>query len=128
MATKVYFSEEHLSKEEINRKIDLSLKRLGTNYVDLYIIHRFDYTTPIVETMEAHDSLVKKGKIRALGASAMYGNQFFKMWLVARDNSLITFSSMQMSGRSSPMYAISSKDILYFCIMLSSVAILFFEP
>lgn len=95
IATKVYFNEGHLSKEAINREIDLSLKRLGTDYVDLYIIHRFDYTTPIEETMEALDSLVKKGKVRALGASAMYGYQFFKMQLVARDNNLTPFSSMQ---------------------------------
>ncbi len=95
IATKVYFNEGHLSKEAINREIDLSLKRLGTDYVDLYITHRFDYTTPIEETMEALDSLVKKGKVRALGASAMYGYQFFKMQLVARDNNLTPFSSMQ---------------------------------
>ena len=73
IATKVYFNEGHLTKEAINREIDGSLKRLGTDYVDLYIIHRFDYDTPIEETMEALDELVKSGKVRALGASAMYG-------------------------------------------------------
>ena len=57
IATKVYFNEGHLSKEAINREIDGSLKRLGTDYVDLYIIHRFDYDTPIEETMEALDDL-----------------------------------------------------------------------
>lgn len=50
--------------------------RLGTDYLDLYIIHRFDYETPVEETMEALDSLVKDGKVRALGASAMYGINF----------------------------------------------------
>ena len=53
LATKVYFNEGNLSKEAILREIDGSLKRLGTDYVDLYIIHRFDYETPIEETMEA---------------------------------------------------------------------------
>lgn len=67
IATKVYFNEGHLSKEAINREIDGSLKRLGTDYVDLYIIHRFDYDTPIEETMEALDRLVKSGKVRAHG-------------------------------------------------------------
>ena len=67
IATKVYFNEGHLSKEAINSEIDSSLKRLGTDYVDLYIIHRFDYDTSIEETMEALDGLVKSGKVRALG-------------------------------------------------------------
>lgn len=83
IATKVYYNEGHLSKEVINCEIDGSLKRLGTDYVDLYIIHRFDYDTPIEETMEALDSLVKAGKVRALGASAMYGYQFRNMQEVA---------------------------------------------
>lgn len=69
IGTKVYFNEGHLSKEAVRREIDGSLKRLGTDYVDLYIIHRFDYTTPIEETMEALHGLVKAGKVRALGAS-----------------------------------------------------------
>lgn len=68
------------------REIDGTLKRLGTDYLDLYIIHRFDYGTPIEETMEALHGLVKAGKVRALGASAMYGYQFYNMQLCARDN------------------------------------------
>ena len=58
------------------------IKRLGTDYQDLYIIHRFNYETPIEETMEALNDLVKAGKVRALGASAMYGYQFYNMHLV----------------------------------------------
>ena len=53
LASKVYFNENHLSKTAIMKEIDGTLKRLATDYLDLYIIHRFDYTTPIAETMEA---------------------------------------------------------------------------
>lgn len=95
IATKVYFNEGNLSKEAISREIDSSLKRLGTDYVDLYIIHRFDYNTPVEETMEALDSLVKAGKVRALGASAMYGYQFYNMQLAAERNGWTAFVSMQ---------------------------------
>jgi 1-deoxyxylulose-5-phosphate synthase len=95
IGTKVYFNEGHLSKEAINREIDGSLKRLGTDYVDLYIIHRFDYGTSIEETMEALDGLVKAGKVRALGASAMYGYQFMKMQHAAEQNGWTKFISMQ---------------------------------
>ena len=95
LATKVYFNEGRLSKAAIMREIDGSLKRLGTDYVDLYIIHRFDYDTPIEETMEALDSLVKAGKVRALGASAMYGYQFHNMQLAAEKNGWTQFVSMQ---------------------------------
>ncbi|QAA34345.1 aldo/keto reductase [Clostridium manihotivorum] len=95
LATKVYFNEGNLSKAAIQREIDGSLKRLGTDYVDLYIIHRFDYNTPIEETMEALDSLVKAGKVRALGASAMYGYQFHNMQIAAERNGWTQFSSMQ---------------------------------
>lgn len=86
LASKVYFNEGHLSKQAIEREIEGTLKRLGTDYLDLYIIHRFDYDTPVEETMQALDGLVKAGKVRALGASAMYGYQFYNMQLAARDN------------------------------------------
>ena len=95
IGTKVYFNEGHLSREAISREIDGSLKRLGADYVDLYIIHRFDYGTPIEETMEALDGLVKAGKVRALGASAMYGYQFMKMQYAAEKNGWTKFVSMQ---------------------------------
>lgn len=95
LATKVYFNDGHLSKEAINREIDGSLKRLKTDYVDLYIIHRYDYDTPIEETMQALDGLIKAGKARALGASAMYGYQFHNMQLAAERNGFTKFSSMQ---------------------------------
>ncbi len=95
IASKVYFNEGRLSKAAILREIDGTLKRLGTDYLDLYIIHRFDYDTPIEETMEALDSLVKAGKVKALGASAMYGYQFHNMQIAARDNGWTPFSAME---------------------------------
>lgn len=79
IASKVYFNPGRLSGQAIHREIDGTLKRLGTDYLDLYIIHRFDYDTPIEETMEALNDLVKAGKVRALGASAMYGYQFYNL-------------------------------------------------
>ena len=95
IATKVYFNEGKLSKQGILTSVEESLKRLGTDYIDLYIIHRFDYDTPIEETMETLDSLVKAGKVRALGASAMYGYQFHNMQLCAEQNGWTKFVSMQ---------------------------------
>ena len=95
IASKVYFNPGRLSREAINREIDGSLKRLGTDYLDLYMIHRFDYETPIEETMEALNGLVKAGKVRALGASAMYGYQFYNMQLAARDNGWARFEAME---------------------------------
>lgn len=95
LATKVYFNDGKLSKKAILREIDGSLSRLDTDYIDLYIIHRFDYDTSIEETMETLDSLVKAGKVRALGASAMYGYQFTNMQLAAERNGWTQFVSMQ---------------------------------
>ena len=69
LASKVHFNEGGLSAAAIKREIEGSLKRLGTDYLDLYIIHRFDYDVPMEETMEALNDLVREGKVRALGAS-----------------------------------------------------------
>ena len=95
IASKVYFNEGHLSKEAIAREIEGTLRRLGTDYLDLYQIHRFDYSTPIEETMAALDSLVKSGKVRAIGASAMYGYQFHNLQVCAERNNLTLFSTLQ---------------------------------
>ncbi|MFD5020510.1 aldo/keto reductase [Paenibacillus sp. NPDC058367] len=84
-----------LSRKAIMSEIDNSLKRLGTDYVDLYIIHRWDYNTPIEETMEALYDVVKSGKARYIGASAMYAWQFQKALHVAEKNSWTRFVSMQ---------------------------------
>lgn len=95
LASKVYFNEGKLSRKAILREIEGSLTRLQTDYLDLYQIHRFDYDTPIEETMETLDELVKAGKVRALGASAMYGYQFHNMQLAAEANGFTKFVSLQ---------------------------------
>ena len=95
IVSKVYFNPGRLSRKAIHREIDGSLKRLGTDYLDLYIIHRFDYETPIEETMSTLNDLVRAGKVRALGASAMYGYQFYNMQLCARDNGFARFEAME---------------------------------
>ena len=95
IASKVYFNEGRLKREAIMREIDGTLKRLGTDYLDLYIIHRFDYDTPIEETMEALHDLVKLGKVRALGASAMYGYQFYNMQMTAKEHGFTPFQAME---------------------------------
>ena len=95
VATKVYFNEGCLSKEAILREIDLSLKRLQLDYVDLYIIHRWDYDHPIEETMEALNEVVKSGKARYIGCSAMYAYQLLKANMIARQNNWKEFISIQ---------------------------------
>lgn len=95
IASKVYFNPGKLSKEAIIRECDQSLKRLQTDYLDLYQIHRFDYDTPIEKTMEALNELVKSGKVRAIGASVMYAYQFHNMQVVAKEHGLTLFSTMQ---------------------------------
>lgn len=113
IASKVYFNEGHLSAKAIAREIDGTLKRLGTDYLDLYIIHRFDYDTPIEETMFALDRLVKEGKVRALGASAMYGYQFYNMQIVAKENGLTKFVSMQ--NHYNPLYREDERELIPIC-------------
>ncbi|HEU5088842.1 MAG TPA: aldo/keto reductase [Roseiflexaceae bacterium] len=84
-----------LSRKAILSEIDHSLKRLGTDYVDLYIIHRWDYDTPIEETMEALNDVVRAGKARYIGASAMWAWQFQKALHVAEKHGWARFVSMQ---------------------------------
>ena len=84
-----------LSRKAVMNEIDHSLRRLGTDYVDLYQIHRFDYDTPIEETLEALHDVVKAGKARYIGASSMYAYQFAKALYLADQHGWTRFVSMQ---------------------------------
>ncbi len=101
LATKVYSpmsdapNDRGLSRKHIMASIDKSLKRLGVDYVDLYQIHRFDKETPIEETCEALDAVVKAGKALYVGASSMYSWQFLKMLNFQKGNGLARFATMQ---------------------------------
>ena len=125
LASKVYFNEGRLSESAIVREIDGTLKRLGTDYLDLYIIHRFDYGTPIEETMRALDKLVKAGKVRALGASAMYGYQFYNMQMCAKDNGFTPFVSMQ--NHYNPLYREDERELIPVCKQMN-VALTPYSP
>ena len=84
-----------LSRKAVMEQIDASLRRLGTDYVDLYQIHRFDPETPVEETMEALHDVVKAGKVRYIGASSMWAWQFATMQHVAQEHGWTRFVSMQ---------------------------------
>jgi len=101
LATKVYYpmsddpNDRGLSRKHIATAIDRSLARMGTDHVDLYVIHAFDAGTPVEETMEALHDTVRAGKVRYLGASTMYAWQFAKMNHVAAMNGWTPFVNMQ---------------------------------
>lgn len=101
IGTKLYWpmgegpNDKGLSRKHILDSIDASLKRLGTEYVDLYQIHRWDYETPIEETMEALNDVVRSGKARYIGASSMFAHQFAKTFRVAEEHNWTKFASMQ---------------------------------
>src|SRR6195952_1280468 len=101
LATKVFNAmgpgpnDQGLSRKHIMSAIDASLKRLGTDYVDLYQIHRWDYHTPIEETLEALHDVVRAGKVLYIGASSMHAWQFSKALYVAQQNGWTRFITMQ---------------------------------
>jgi 1-deoxyxylulose-5-phosphate synthase len=101
IATKVFWpmgddpNQKGLSRKHIFSAIDASLKRLGTDYVDLYQIHRFDYETPIEETLEALHDVVKAGKALFIGASSMFAWQFAKMLWTSDRRGWTRFATMQ---------------------------------
>ena len=125
IASKVYFNEGRLAKYAIEREIEGSLRRLGTDYLDIYIIHRFDYDTPIEETMEALHGLVKSGKVRAIGASAMYGYQFHNMQIVARDNGWTPFSVME--NHYNLLYREDERELIPICKQMN-VSLMPYSP
>lgn len=119
LATKVYFpmhkgqNATGLSRKVIMSEIDNSLRRLGTDYVDLYQIHRWDYHTPIEETMEALHDVVKAGKVRYIGASSMHAWQFLKANHVAERNGWTRFVSMQ--NHVNLLYREEEREMLPLC-------------
>ncbi|MFF5516548.1 aldo/keto reductase [Streptomyces coeruleorubidus] len=102
-----------LSRKAILSELDQSLTRLGTDYVDLYQIHRFDPHTPIEETMEALHDVVKAGKVRYIGASSMYAWQFSKAQYTARLNGWTRFVSMQ--NHYNLLYREEEREMLPLC-------------
>ncbi len=120
LATKVYFpvsegpNARGLSRKHIMEAIDASLRRLGTEYVDLYQIHRWDDETPIEETMEALHDVVRAGKARYIGASSMYAWQFAKAQYTADLHGWTRFVSMQ--NHYNLVYREEEREMLPFCI------------
>lgn len=102
-----------LSRKAIMSEIDNSLRRLGTDYVDLYQIHRWDYETPIEETMEALNDIVKAGKARYIGASSMYAWQFQKALHIAERNGWTRFVTMQ--NHLNLLYREEEREMLPLC-------------
>jgi aryl-alcohol dehydrogenase-like predicted oxidoreductase len=102
-----------LSRKAILTEIDASLRRLGTDYVDLYQIHRWDYETPIEETLEALHDVVRAGKARYIGASSMYAWQFCKAQYLARLNGWTRFVSMQ--NHYNLIYREEEREMMPFC-------------
>ncbi|HEU5427703.1 MAG TPA: aldo/keto reductase [Actinocrinis sp.] len=119
LATKVYFPARRgpniggLSRKAIFTEIDNSLRRLGTDYVDLYQIHRWDPATPIEETLEALHDVVKAGKARYLGASSMFAWQFTKALYTARANGWTAFATMQ--NHYNLLYREEEREMLPLC-------------
>jgi 1-deoxyxylulose-5-phosphate synthase len=119
IATKVHGAmgpgpnDRGLSRKHILSSIDASLKRLGTDYVDLYQIHRWDYETPIEETMEALHDVVRAGKARYIGASSMFAWQFAKALYTADLHGWTRFVSMQ--PHYNLVYREEEREMLPFC-------------
>jgi aryl-alcohol dehydrogenase-like predicted oxidoreductase len=120
IATKVFFpmtqgpNGRGLSRKALFTAIDASLRRLGTDYVDLYQIHRWDYSTPIEETLEALHDIVKSGKVRYLGASSMYAWQFSKALHLTRQHGWTAFVSMQ--NHYNLLYREEEREMMPLCI------------
>ena len=107
-------NDRGLSRKHIMESIDASLKRLGTDYVDLYQIHRWDYDTPIEETIEALNDVVKAGKALYIGASSMFAWQFMKALGHQRANGLAPFVSMQ--NHYNLVYREEEREMMPLCV------------
>ena len=131
IATKVFFdmgpgpNQGGLSRKHILSSIDASLKRLGTDYVDLYQIHRWDYNTPIEETLEALNDVVRAGKARYIGASAMFAWQFAKALYTADLHGWTRFVSMQ--PHYNLIYREEEREMLPLCLD-QKIAVIPYSP
>ena len=131
LATKVYFpmgtgpNDRGLSRKHVLSAIDASLRRLGTDYVDLYQIHRWDYQTPIEETMEALHEVVRAGKARYIGASSMFAWQFAKAQNLAERHGWTRFASMQ--NHYNLIYREEEREMIPLCAD-QGVAVLPYSP
>ena len=131
LATKVYFpmgtgpNDRGLSRKHVLSAIDASLRRLGTDYVDLYQIHRWDYQTPIEETMEALHEVVRAGKTRYIGASSMFAWQFAKAQNLAGRHGGTRFASMQ--NHYNLIYREEEREMIPLCAD-QGVAVLPYSP
>jgi aryl-alcohol dehydrogenase-like predicted oxidoreductase len=131
LATKVYYpmsndpDDRGLSRKHIATSIDRSLGRIGTDYIDLYVIHAFDADTPVMETMEALHDTVRAGKVRYLGASTMYAWQFAKMNHIAAMNSWTPFINMQCQYNL--LYREEEREMFPFC-RDQGIAVTTFSP
>lgn len=131
IATKVFYpmregpNARGLSRKSILIEIDASLRRLGTDYVDLYQIHRWDKHTPIEETLAALHDVIKAGKARYIGASSMYAWQFSKAQYVARENGWTRFASMQ--NHYNLLYREEEREMMPLCAA-EGVAVLPWSP
>jgi aryl-alcohol dehydrogenase-like predicted oxidoreductase len=131
VATKVFYptgpgaNDRGLSRKHILKSIDASLKRLGMDYVDLYQIHRWDTETPIEETMEALNDVVRSGKARYLGASTMRTWQFATAQHVAEQHGWSSFVSMQ--NRYNLLYREEEREMIPYCVD-QGVAVLPYSP
>lgn len=110
ITTKCYFNEGKLSKQAIHREVEKSLKNLDTDYIDILVLHRYDYDTPVEETLEALNEEVKKGHIRYYGASAMYGYQFAQYCYSAKEKGYQPFVTLQ--NHYSPIYREDERDLI----------------
>ncbi|MEU3349742.1 aldo/keto reductase [Streptomyces sp. NPDC006700] len=131
LATKVYYpmsekpGDRGLSRKHILASVDASLRRLGTDHIDLYQIHRWDYDTPIEETMAALDGVVRAGKVRYLGASSMYAWQFAKAQHTAALAGSTRFVSMQ--NHYNLVYREEEREMIPLCLD-QGVGILPYSP
>jgi aryl-alcohol dehydrogenase-like predicted oxidoreductase len=131
LATKVFYpmsddpNDRGLSRKHIAASIDRSLRRIGTDYVDLYVVHAFDPETPVEETMQALNDAVRAGKVRYLGASTMYAWQFAKMNHVAALHGWTPFINMQCQYN--VLYREEEREMLPYC-RDQGIAVTTFSP